>query len=74
MSTVDREALKARLRDAEAAYHRLLTGQSVVEFRDQNGELIRYSAIQSSRLMGYILDLKRQLGLVNGHRPMRAFF
>lgn len=66
--------LEQYLKDAELAYHRLLTGQSVVEFRDQNGETVRYSAVNASRLMGYILDLKRQLGRVNGHRPMRAWF
>lgn len=66
--------LEQLLKDAELAYHRLLTGQSVVEFRDQNGETVRYSAVNASRLMGYILDLKRQLGRANGHLPMRAWF
>lgn len=66
--------LKAALQDAEKAYHRLMTGQSAVEFRDQNGETIRYSAISAPRLMGYILDLKRQLGMSSGSAPMRAWF
>lgn len=68
------ELLKITLQEAEVAYHRLMTGQSVVEFRDQNGELVRYSAVNASRLMGYILDLKRQLGMGAGQGPMRVWF
>lgn len=56
------------------AYHRLMTGQSAVEFRDQNGEMVRYSAVNASRLQGYILELKRQLGIGSTSAPMRAWF
>lgn len=52
------------LAEAEAAYHSLLTGQSVAEVRDHNGELVRYFAPQASRLKAYILELKRELGLL----------
>lgn len=66
--------LKEVLAQAEQAYHRLMTGQSVVEFRDQNGETIRYSAVSAFRLQGYILDLQRQLGMMPKAGPMRAWF
>lgn len=66
--------LNTALQDAEQAYHRLMTGQSAVEFRDSNGELVRYSAISANRLMGYILSLKQQLGLASNIGPMRAWF
>lgn len=66
--------LNTALQDAEQAYHRLMTGQSAVEFRDSNGELVRYSAISANRLMGYILSLKSQLGRATNVGPMRAWF
>ena len=66
--------LNTALQDAEQAYHRLMTGQSAVEFRDSNGELVRYSAISANRLMGYILSLKQQLGLASNVGPMRVWF
>ena len=65
--------IRVVLQEAEAAYHKLMTGQSVVEFRDQNGETIRYSAINAFRLQGYIADLRRQVG-AGGSAPMRAWF
>lgn len=66
--------LKTALQDAEQAYHRLMTGQSAVEFRDSNGELVRYSAVSAVRLQGYILQLRQQLGLATNIGPMRAWF
>jgi hypothetical protein len=67
--------LNAYLADAEKAYHALMTGQSVAEFRDQNGELVRYSPANAQRLQGYILSLKMQLGLPTGITPpARAIF
>lgn len=66
--------LNIQLEEAEAAYHRLLTGQAAVEFRDSNGEMVRYSATNANRLLGYILSLKRQLGLPTGIAPMRVLF
>lgn len=61
------------LADAEAQYHKLVTGRSVVEFRDQNGELMRYTQPQAARLAAYIQTLKVQLGLASSG-PMRVFF
>jgi hypothetical protein len=68
--------LQVQLQEAEQAYHHLMTGQSVAEFRDQNGELIRYTPANAGRLLAYILSLKSQLGLVapGSMAPGRAFF
>jgi len=55
--------LKVRLEEAELAYHRLITGQTVAEVRDHNGELIRYSASNLTRLWAYIQSLRAQLGI-----------
>ena len=53
--------LAERLVEAEAAYHALQTGSGVVEVRDSNGESIRYTQANASRLRAYILDLKQQI-------------
>lgn len=66
--------LTVALQEAETAYHRLVTGQSAVEFRDSNGESVRYSAISANQLKGYILSLKMQLGIHTGLGPMRVRF
>lgn len=66
--------LTVLLNEAEAAYHRLMTGASMVELRDSNGESIRYSAISANKLQGYILSLKMQLGMPTGLGPMRVRF
>lgn len=67
--------LNANLAAAEKAYHALMTGQSVAEFRDQNGELVRYTPANAQRLQGYILSLKMALGLPTGITPpARAIF
>lgn len=62
------------LLEAEAAYHALQTGKSVVKFRDQNGEEVTYLQASRAGLLAYIQDLKRQLGLLGGTGPMRAWF
>lgn len=66
--------LNVALQEAESAYHRLMTGQSAVEFRDSNGESVRYSAVSATKLQGYILSLKMQLGLPTNLGPMRVRF
>lgn len=53
--------LQERLIEAEAAYHALLTGSGVAEVRDSNGESIRYTQANASRLRAYILDLKAEI-------------
>lgn len=66
--------LEEMLADAQAQYHKLMTGQNAVEFRDQNGELVRYQAASAGRLAAYIEGLKQQLGLVKPSAPMGVFF
>lgn len=61
------------LADAQLQYHKLLTGRSVVEFRDQNGELMRYTQSSATRLAAYIQQLKVELGQASAG-PMRVFF
>lgn len=49
------------LDEAIAAYHRISTGDGVYEFRDQNGELVRYSRVDLAKLWAYITWLQGQL-------------
>lgn len=61
------------LEEAELAYHKLATGKAAVEFRDSNGETIRYTQTSMGDLAKYIQLLKSQLGLgCNG--PMTVSF
>jgi hypothetical protein len=71
---MDVVVLQTRLAEAEAAYHKLMTGQAAVEFRDSNGEQVKYNQSSIRGLTAYIADLKRQLGLGSVTAPMRAWF
>lgn len=62
-----------RLAEAEAAYHNLLTGRSVVSITDQNGERVEFNRANASRLAAYIADLKRQLSQTTSG-PLRPWF
>lgn len=53
--------LQAKLKQAEQAYHNLMTGQSARVFVDQNGERIEYTAINARNLQAYINTLKSQI-------------
>lgn len=66
--------LNARLEEAETAYHNLALGQGIAEFRDQNGELVRYTPANRHALWSYILRLRAELGLTPTGRPGRAIF
>lgn len=66
------EVLQQRLDDAETAYHNLMTGRSVVEVVDQNGERVKYDNVNAFRLANYINELKRKLGETSG--PMQVIF
>jgi hypothetical protein len=71
--------LQERLTEAEAAYHTLLLGNSAAEVRDSNGESIRFTSANSSRLKAYILDLKSQIaaeaaGSTQPRGPLRPVF
>lgn len=65
--------LSEKIVEAEAALHALVTGTSVVELVDQNGERIRYTAASRSALQAYIDDLKRQNGTGGGGRAARVW-
>lgn len=45
------------LADAEAAYHKVMTGTGVAQFRDQNGEMVLYTKANAPDLMAYIKSL-----------------
>lgn len=58
------------LAEARAAYHALAIGQSVAESRDSNGELVRYTSANMSRLKSYIAELEAILATEAGtNRP-----
>lgn len=72
------QELQTRLADAESALHNILIGKGVAEFRDFNGELVRYSKTETPALRAYIKELQDQiavlLGTPNPSGPMRIFF
>lgn len=60
-----------RLAEAREALHRLLTGSSVEELQDQNGERVRYSRPSIPRLRSYIAELEGEMGQTGG--PLRIY-
>lgn len=56
----------ARLIEAEAALHALMTGRAVVTVTDQNGESVAYTRAKTSDLQAYIRDL--QILVAGGRR------
>jgi hypothetical protein len=66
-----------RLKEAETAYHALLTGRSLRVFVDQNGERVEYTAAKRGDLYNYIQQLKTALlgtAAANTPRPLRFLF
>lgn len=51
------------LDEARTAYHRILTGGGIYEYRDQNGETVKYGRTDLAKLAGYIRWLEEQLGV-----------
>ena len=51
------------LAEARAARHRLLTGDGVYQFRDQNGEQVSYARTDLNKLDAYIRWLESELGV-----------
>lgn len=49
------------LAEARAAHHQLMVGGLPVEIRDSNGESVRYTAANASRLLAYIKTLEAEL-------------
>lgn len=74
LTTTERATYTARLEDAEAQLHLVLTGQSARVFVDQNGERIEYTSASASRLQTYIAELRRLLGLSTVTGPMKIWF
>ena len=66
--------LEARLAAAETAYLNLMIGHSVAEFRDQNGETVRYTPASISRLSAYIDQLKIELGQKKPSAPAKEYY
>jgi len=57
---------KTRLDAAEEAYHKLLTGDGVVEVHDQNGERVVYQRANISELSKYIRWLRDKIAQMEG--------
>lgn len=66
--------LQERLDEAEAAYHDLQIGKSVVELRDSNNETVRYNPASLPKLAAYIESLKNQIDPTRCGGPMRPLF
>lgn len=71
--------LAERLVEAEAAYHSLALGQSVVEVRDASGDTLRYKSTDKSSLKAYINELKELIAADAGiafvtRTPLRPMF
>lgn len=69
--------LIALLAEAKTAYHKLMTGEALVEVRDQNGETVRFTQINRAALYSYIQDLERKVCGSSGARstrPMGFYF
>lgn len=63
--------LQERLTEAEAAYHTLQIGGGVAEVRDSNGESVRYTQANASRLRAYIMELKAQIAAEAAGKPQQ---
>lgn len=73
LTEADRAKYTQWLADAEAAYQKLVTGQAVRVFVDQNGERIEYAVGSLNRLQGYIASLQSKLG-IKPMGPMSVWF
>lgn len=63
LTAEERTRYAALLTEAETAYHSLMIGGQAVDFQDQNGERIRYTAANGTRLLSYINWLRGLLGM-----------
>ena len=67
-------ATQAQLDEAKAARHKLVTGQLVRVFMDQNGERVEYTATNLSALDGYIRKLEGELAGTPSRKPIGFIF
>lgn len=70
---ISTEVLRARLEEAETAYHSIVLGGAVKVVVDQNGERIEYTAASRASLLAYIMYLRQQLGDATPG-PLQVFF
>ena len=66
-----------RLQEAKNVYGLLIMGQSAVEVRDSNGESVRFTAANASRLLAYIDQLSAEVSgeaLPRTRRPLRPMW
>ena len=66
--------IQRQLAEAKAAYHKLMTGQSVVRIQ-RDGKTVEFRAADRSELRAYITELENQLnpGVVR-RRPAKLSF
>ncbi|HEX2888350.1 gpW family head-tail joining protein [Vineibacter terrae] len=67
------EVLQARLKEAEEAYHALMTGEKEVSV-STGGRSVTFSQTRAQDLAAYIASLKRQLGTGRAARPIYPIF
>lgn len=67
MTTEERAELTARLKDARNAYHSLMTGGTIVDLTDQNGERMSFNRVNTGQLLAYIRQLEARLGIASGY-------
>ncbi|SLN77580.1 gpW family head-tail joining protein [Oceanibacterium hippocampi] len=70
----DTATLEARLAEAEAALHALLTGEQVAATTDVSGRQVTYARADLGQLRAYIAGLKAELGLSTGRRALAVRF
>ena len=70
----DAAILQARLTEAEAALHALLTGAKAQSVTVETGRSVTYTPGNEVALRRHIADLKRQLGQSGMPRPVRPLF
>ncbi len=73
------ETLQKQLAEAEAAYHRLMTGQAARVVVDQNGERVEFTSVSAASLRNYVAQLRAQLAPLIGcpvqvNRPLGFIF
>lgn len=69
--------LQQWLKDAQQAMHDLMTGVKAVTVTYTQGDgqkSVTYNRGDMTMLRGYIQELKMQLGIGRGRRPLRPYF
>lgn len=71
LTDAEKAAIKARITKLEAAYDAILSGTSIEEFVDQNGEKVRYGKANISGLLKHINELRAMIdcGFARAYRP-----